>query len=254
MGEVPLGASPEGLVVLPAGVFEIDGIEPLNEGDAVTVTVRRRDGAFGAVSVRVGVETRTAGDGDVDRSGGVLTFAEGETTKTLTIATREDGAFESAEDAWVQLSNPTGGAILGPNDGAALIIRDDDPAPTPTPVPVTTPLATPSPRATARRSAPLVLAVPPRRVGRRALRRSGLPLTVACAESCTLTVQLRDGSRVLGSVTVRLPRPVARRLRVRLSRAGRRLLRRQRRLTLRMRAVGTTGVARTQNLTVRLTR
>ena len=256
-GEISTTTDIEGLAVLPAGVLSLDAVDPVPEGDAATVTVRRSGGAFGAVSVNVSVVAGSAGTADLDSAGGVVTFGEGETVKTFTIATREDSADEPAESATVRLSAPAGGAIVGGGDEVTLVVNDDDPAPPSTPSPATTapPAATPTPVATAPdRLAPLLLAVPPDRIRLRTLRRSGLSVALASTEACTLRLRLLAGTRVLGTATVRFTGASMRRARVRLSPSGRRALRSPRRLTLSLRGVDAAGNVATRRVGVRVSR
>src|SRR5262249_512272 len=70
--------------------------------------------------------TAVAGS-DYTAAGGTLTFAPGETTKTVTVAVRGDTSDEPNETFFVYLSNPSGAPIA---DGQGVgTITDDDPAP-----------------------------------------------------------------------------------------------------------------------------
>ena len=59
--------------------------------------------------------------------GSRLTFAPGETTKTISIAVRDDSVAEAEEYFTVALRNPTG-ALLGRDQARAYIVDDDPPA------------------------------------------------------------------------------------------------------------------------------
>jgi hypothetical protein len=106
--------------------------------------------------------------------------------------------------------------------------------------------------------------VPPKlsiRTGRRLhgmlFRRHRLPLRVTCSEPCTVRVILRFHGRALSARVERTLEPdVARRVAIRLNRAGRRLLRRhgRRTLALRARAVDRTGNVRRVKVLVRVSR
>jgi hypothetical protein len=106
--------------------------------------------------------------------------------------------------------------------------------------------------------------VPPRltvRTGRRLharlFGRHRLPLRVTCSEACTVRLVLRFRGRALSRPAVRQLRPHAgRRVVLRLNRAGRALLRRpgRRTLKLRARAVDRTGNAHVVNVLVRVSR
>jgi dienelactone hydrolase len=67
--------------------------------------------------------TATA-DVDYVATNGTLSFAEGEMTKTLTLPVLYDEVPEEDEQFRVTLSNPTGGAILGPYATATISILD----------------------------------------------------------------------------------------------------------------------------------
>jgi hypothetical protein len=89
-----------------------------NAGNA-TITVARLDGAQGAAQVDYGTSDGTATAGaDYTAASGTLTFANGETSKTFVVPILPDDLVEGDETFLVTLSNPTGGATVGPlNDG-----------------------------------------------------------------------------------------------------------------------------------------
>ena len=107
-------------------------------------------------------------------------------------------------------------------------------------------------------------AVPPKlslRMGRHLhtalFRRHRLPVQLTCSEPCTVRLVLRHrGRRLSARVKRALEADVARRVAVRLNRAGRRLLRRhgRRTLVLRARAVDRTGNVRLLKVLVRVSR
>ena len=107
------------------------------EGDALTFTVTRSGATGAAASVqwataadaREGATQATAGtDYTAVTTARTLSFAEGDTTKTFTVATTEDTVDEPDETFAVELSGATGATI---SDAAAIgTITDDDAAPT----------------------------------------------------------------------------------------------------------------------------
>ena len=105
----------------------------VNENDGTaTITVVRTGGYFGAISVRYLATnllfTSTATPGaDYWPVNGVLTFADGETNKTFTVAIINDSLPEGRETVDLQLSGATGGAVIGVGS-ALLTIRDDETA------------------------------------------------------------------------------------------------------------------------------
>ncbi len=68
--------------------------------------------------------TALAGSDYTALTGGMLTFAPGETEKTITIDVLGDGVFELGESFAVNLSNP-GGATIGTGTGTATIVNDE---------------------------------------------------------------------------------------------------------------------------------
>jgi predicted outer membrane repeat protein len=60
---------------------------------------------------------------------GTLSFAAGETSKTITILISQDSFIEIPEDITLTLSNPTGGAALATPSQTAITIHDDDTQP-----------------------------------------------------------------------------------------------------------------------------
>ena len=69
----------------------------------------------------------TTGDNDYTAvSGGMITFAQGETSKTISIATGDDSTDENNERFLVRLSNPSANIALSELDSAAGVIIDND--------------------------------------------------------------------------------------------------------------------------------
>ena len=98
----------------------------VNERDgSIGVTVVRANSANGAVSVDYSTADGTAtGGSDYTATSGTLNFATGETVKTFTIPILNDALAEDRETVLLRLSNPTGGAKIGPSNPAVLVIED----------------------------------------------------------------------------------------------------------------------------------
>src|SRR5262249_30265251 len=69
----------------------------------------------------------TAGSGDYTGGSGTLTFATGQTSKTISVATTDDVVDENAETFFVNLSGASG-AFISDDQGQGTIV-DNDPAP-----------------------------------------------------------------------------------------------------------------------------
>lgn len=118
---VPVGVSP--------GTLAINDVS-LAEGNAgttaFTFTVTRDGGSSGAVSATYAINAGTANAADFDTlAGGTVNFADGETSRTITVQVAGDFDFEPNETFAVVLSAPTNGATLGDASGAGTIVNDD---------------------------------------------------------------------------------------------------------------------------------
>jgi hypothetical protein len=117
-----------------------DGSAPEGERVPFTLTLNAPAPA-GGVSVRYDFANLggATADGSVDyfgrRSGGTAAFAEGETSKVVSVQTFEDEEVEGDETFHIVLSNPVGATIA---DGAGIgtILNDDAPPPPLTPITV----------------------------------------------------------------------------------------------------------------------
>src|SRR5262249_40282268 len=78
----------------------------------ITVTYQTQDG------------TATAGS-DYTTATGTLTFAPGQTSKTVAVQVLGDTVFEPNETFKVVLTGTTGGALLGTDTGTGTIVNDD---------------------------------------------------------------------------------------------------------------------------------
>jgi hypothetical protein len=69
--------------------------------------------------------TATAGDTDYVARAGTLTFAPGETTKTITIEVKGDGKREADETFYLDLSGLSGNALFTRKRGTGTVLNDD---------------------------------------------------------------------------------------------------------------------------------
>src|SRR5438445_358644 len=97
------------------------------EGGLATITVLRTGGAAGDVTVSFTTADATATAGtDYTATSGVLTFTPGVTARTFAVPIRNDGVVEPDRTIMLTLSAPAGGAGLGPQSTAQIVVLDDD--------------------------------------------------------------------------------------------------------------------------------
>ncbi|NCR66249.1 MAG: hypothetical protein GPJ34_06510, partial [Microcystis aeruginosa LL11-07] len=91
------------------------------------VTINRTNGSDGQVSATINLNNNTATTpNDYNNNPITVTFANGETQKTVTIPIVDDLQFEGNETLNLSLTNATGGAIIGTQDKATLTIVDNE--------------------------------------------------------------------------------------------------------------------------------
>ncbi|MBE9175137.1 DUF4114 domain-containing protein, partial [Synechocystis salina LEGE 06155] len=113
-----------------APVFSIANASA-TEGGQISFTVTRTGDAQASQTVEYATAFGTAGASDFTAATGILTFAQGETSKPFTVQTTADNIFEGDENFTVNLSNVTGGATISSTNGSATgTITDDDALPT----------------------------------------------------------------------------------------------------------------------------
>ena len=69
--------------------------------------------------------TATTGDGDYLAKSGTLTFAPGETTKTITIEVKGDNKWEYSETFYLDLSGNSSNSSFTKSRGTGTILNDD---------------------------------------------------------------------------------------------------------------------------------
>ena len=112
-----------------AGVFTIApaALSILENGGSATLVVNRSGGSSGAVSVAFATANGTATAGsDYTANSGILSFADGQTSSTISVLITDDTLVEFDETFTVTLSNPTGGAALGTTTVSTVTILDND--------------------------------------------------------------------------------------------------------------------------------
>lgn len=115
------------LGIIPgAGQLQFSAIDfRVDEGLTAIITVVRRDGNEGAVSVQFATSNGSAvASGDYTATSGTLNFAAGVTSQSFSIAIGADGVTEGNETLTLTLSNAGGGATLGSQPAVTLTISD----------------------------------------------------------------------------------------------------------------------------------
>ncbi|MDX1952132.1 MAG: Calx-beta domain-containing protein [Verrucomicrobiota bacterium] len=108
------------------GVLSFENGLLISEGSGTaSVVVRRESGVTGAVSVDYIITPLTASTDDFSASSGTLTLIDGQASQSIPVQITGDSAPEGNESFLVELTNPTGGAMLG-NSVLLVTIVDDD--------------------------------------------------------------------------------------------------------------------------------
>ncbi|MBK8149137.1 MAG: hypothetical protein IPK58_13265 [Acidobacteria bacterium] len=124
-------------VLVPGTLAFSSATYSVGEGaGTVTLTVNRTGGTDGAVGATyaLGGGTATGGascGGAVDyvNTGGTVSLADGEASKTFNVAVCDDVLFETSETFDATLSLPTGGATIGSPNPATVTITENDSQP-----------------------------------------------------------------------------------------------------------------------------
>ncbi|MEQ1499263.1 MAG: Calx-beta domain-containing protein [Novosphingobium sp.] len=96
------------------------------EGATLVFTVTRSGSTAGTVSINYTTANGTALGTDYFAVSGTLTFAPGETSKTISVIAKTNLAIEPDEVFYVNLSGATGGATVFDSQGAGTIYDDSD--------------------------------------------------------------------------------------------------------------------------------
>ena len=122
----------------PSGQFAVEIVEPsVSESDPARVRVERKYYYDGAVSVTLTpvAGTATAGD-DFIADPVTLSWADKQRgARTVEVVLNDDAMQERSESFTVELSNPTGGAVIGPRSSGTITIEASDVPPPPPPPP-----------------------------------------------------------------------------------------------------------------------
>jgi uncharacterized delta-60 repeat protein len=120
----------------PNGQFSIQIVEPsVSESDVARVWVQRNYYYDGAVSVTLTPVAGTAtADDDFIADPVTLSWADDDDfAQIVEIALNDDAMQEGSESFTVELTNPTGGAVIGPRSSGTITIEANDAPPPPPP-------------------------------------------------------------------------------------------------------------------------
>jgi hypothetical protein len=117
----------------PAVTLNVNDVA-VSEGNSgtstATFTVTLNPPSLGTVTVDYATANGTAvAPDDYTATSGTLTFAPGETSKTVSVSVNGDTTDEPDERFTLNLSNATGGATIGRGVGAGTITNDEPPPP-----------------------------------------------------------------------------------------------------------------------------
>ncbi len=108
-------------------VLSDDSYTVLENAGALSITVNRLNGSSGVVSVHFATQDDTALAGvDYVAADETLTFIEGETSKQISLTIKDNDIINSDKTFRVELSDPTGGALLSIPNSADVTILDEE--------------------------------------------------------------------------------------------------------------------------------
>jgi uncharacterized delta-60 repeat protein len=133
-GVAPTATQTFDLVVASGGTLQFESAAySVNENvnsHTVEITINRVGGSAGSASVTLAAFGNTATlNTDFALTATAFNFAEGETSRTLTVAIDNDAVNERDETATISLTSATGTARLGTPSSTVLTIVNDDPLP-----------------------------------------------------------------------------------------------------------------------------
>ena len=119
-----------GALDFPALSFAQSSYSVSEAGASATITITRSGGISSAASAQFTTSNGTAAAGsDYTDASQVVSFAPGETSKTVSVPIINDTIYESDETVNLTLTSPSTGAAIGNPGAATLTIVNDDPAP-----------------------------------------------------------------------------------------------------------------------------
>jgi hypothetical protein len=109
------------------GILQANSANVRENDGSVTVTVSRRHGSTGVVTVDYATKSASAvAEKDFTPVAGTLTFQEGEVSKFVTIALIDNSTYDGNRKFFLSLSNPTGGATIATYPVGDVDLYDDE--------------------------------------------------------------------------------------------------------------------------------
>lgn len=110
----------------PTTAFTINNVS-VSEGGSLLFTVTRTGSSAGTHGVSWATADGSANSSDYHSGSGSLTFAAGETSKSITVQTKDDNVYEPANTVLVNLASATNGATISDSQGIGTIVDTDSP-------------------------------------------------------------------------------------------------------------------------------
>jgi hypothetical protein len=112
------------------GILQADAANVRENEGSVTVSISRRHGSTGVITVDYATKSASAVAGrDFTPVSGTLTFQDGEVSKSVTIAIIDNSTYDGNREFFLALSNPTGGATINTYPVGEVDLLDDEPPP-----------------------------------------------------------------------------------------------------------------------------
>lgn len=107
-----------------APAFSVNNVS-IAEGGNLVFTVTKVGTTSQSHAVNYATANGTAGASDYTATSGVLTFAPGQASKTVTVTTAQDSVYELGETVYLNLSAATAGAVISDSQGVGTITNND---------------------------------------------------------------------------------------------------------------------------------
>ncbi|MDP7477275.1 MAG: Calx-beta domain-containing protein, partial [Candidatus Peribacteraceae bacterium] len=107
-------------------VFSASEYEVAEDGGNITIDINRTSGTTGTATIKFETSDGTANSSYYDQNIGTLSFAEGESVKTVTVTVKDNNNNNGNKTINLKLSLPTGNSDIGSLSTSTLVIVDDE--------------------------------------------------------------------------------------------------------------------------------